>query len=169
MTESTKPTSNESPSAPVAATPQNISGRGVFVVETVAAGVAVRSAFLADDGRLIDIPAVFPDLMYAMAQIDELRQLVARRFAEAAQIGSQVIAQQIQSNRAQAQTQGQAQAQSDTQSQSQTQSESVSRSGMTAQADAPSESTPAKSKSGTISLSNGAAKSSSKETKATSA
>ena len=169
MTEPTKPTSSESPSAPVSATPQNISGRGVFVVETVAAGVAVRSAFLADDGRLIDIPAVFPDLMYAMAQIDELRQLVARRFAEAAQIGSQVIAQQIQSSRAQALTQGQAQAQSDTQSQSQTQSESASRTGMTAQADAPSESTPAKSKGGTISLSNGAAKSSGKEAKATSA
>ena len=167
MTESTKPTSSEAQSAPVAATPQNISGRGVFVVETVAAGVAVRSAFLADDGRLIDIPAVFPDLMYAMAQIDELRQLVARRFAEAAQIGSQVIAQQIQSNRAQVQTQGQAQAQSETQSQ--TQSQSVSRAGMTAQADAQSESTPEKSKGGTISLSNGAAKSSGKEAKATSA
>ena len=167
MTEPTKPTSSEAPSAPVASTPQNISGRGVFVVETVAAGVAVRSAFLADDGRLIDIPAVFPDLMYAMAQIDELRQLVARRFAEAAQIGSQVIAQQIQSNRAQAQTQGQAQAQSETQSQ--TQSQSVVRAGMTAQADATSESTPAKSKGSTISLSNGAAKSSGKEAKATSA
>ena len=161
MTEPTKPTSSESQSAPVSATPQNISGRGVFVVETVAAGVAVRSAFLADDGRLIDIPAVFPDLMYAMAQIDELRQLVARRFAEAAQIGSQVIAQQIQSNRAQAQTQGEAQAQSPTQSQS------VDRSATTAQADAPSESTPAKSKGSTISLSNGAAKSSGKEAKAT--
>lgn len=85
---------------------ENISGRGVFVIETVAAGVAVRTAFLAEDGRLLDIPAVFPDLMYAMAQIDELRQHVARRFAEAAQIGSQVIAQQIEMNRVQAQTQG---------------------------------------------------------------
>ena len=40
----------------------------------------------------------------AFAQIDELKQHVARRFAEAAQIGSQVIAQQIESNRAQAQS-----------------------------------------------------------------
>lgn len=85
---------------------ENISGRGVFVIETVAAGVAVRSAFLAEDGRLLDIPAVFPDLMYAMAQIDELKQHVARRFAEAAQIGSQFIAQQIEMNRAQSQAQG---------------------------------------------------------------
>ncbi len=83
---------------------ENISGRGVFVIETVAVGVAVRTAFLAEDGRLLDMPAVFPDMMYAMAQIDELRQHVARRFAEAAQIGSQVIAQQIESNRAQAQS-----------------------------------------------------------------
>ena len=36
-----------------------------------------------------------------MAQIDELRQLVINRFAEAAQIGSQLIAQQMEINRAQ--------------------------------------------------------------------
>lgn len=82
---------------------ENISGRGVFIIETVPIGVSVRTAFLAEDGRLIDVPAVFPDLMYAMSQIDELRQHVARRFAEAAQVGSQVIAQQIKSNRAQSQ------------------------------------------------------------------
>ncbi len=82
---------------------ENISGRGVFIIETVPIGVSVRTAFLAEDGRLIDVPAVFPDLMYAMSQIDELRQHVARRFAEAAQVGSKVIAQQIKSNRAQSQ------------------------------------------------------------------
>lgn len=81
---------------------ENITGRGVFVIETVPVGVAVRTAFLAEDGRLLDIPAVFPDMMYAMAQIDELKQLVAQRFAEAAQIGAQVIAQQIQANQANA-------------------------------------------------------------------
>lgn len=81
---------------------ENITGRGVFVIETVPVGVAVRTAFLAEDGRLLDIPAVFPDLMYAMAQIDELKQLVAQRFAEAAQVGAQVIAQQIQANQANA-------------------------------------------------------------------
>jgi len=82
---------------------ENITGRGVFVIETVPVGVSVRTAFLAEDGRLLDMPAVFPDMMYAFAQIDELKQMVAQRFAEAAQIGNQVIAQQIQANRAQAQ------------------------------------------------------------------
>jgi len=86
----------------VAPAGENITGRGVFVIETVPVGVSVRTAFLAEDGRLLDIPAVFPDMMYAMAQIDELKQLVAQRFAEAAQIGNQVIAQQIEANRARA-------------------------------------------------------------------
>jgi len=106
MTEQTNSQNLGNPPAADVNQGENISGRGVFVIETVAAGVAVRTAFLAEDGRLIDIPAVFPDLMYAMAQIDELRQHVARRFAEAAQIGSQVIAQQIEMNRVQAQAQG---------------------------------------------------------------
>lgn len=81
---------------------ENITGRGVFIVETVPVGVAVRTAFLAEDGRLLESPTVFPDMMYAMAQIDELKQLVAQRFAEAAQVGAQVIAQQIQANQANA-------------------------------------------------------------------
>ena len=82
---------------------ENVTGRGVFVVETVPVGVAVRTAFLTEDGRLLESPTVFPDLMYALAQIDELKQLVTQRFAEAAQIGAQVIAQQIQANAANAQ------------------------------------------------------------------
>lgn len=81
---------------------ESVTGRGVFVVETVPVGVAVRTAFLTEDGRLLESPTVFPDLMYAMAQIDELKQLVTQRFAEAAQIGAQVIAQQIQANQANA-------------------------------------------------------------------
>ena len=104
MTEQTKAQTPVAQPQAAANPGENISGRGVFVIETVAVGVAVRTAFLAEDGRLLDMPAVFPDMMYAMAQIDELRQHVARRFAEAAQIGSQVIAQQIESNRAQAQS-----------------------------------------------------------------
>ena len=103
MTEQTKAQTPVAQPQAAANAGENISGRGVFVIETVAVGVAVRTAFLAEDGRLLDMPAVFPDMMYAMAQIDELRQHVARRFAEAAQIGSQVIAQQIQNNLAQAQ------------------------------------------------------------------
>ena len=64
------------------------------MVETVAAGVAVKPAFLAEDGRLLDLPAIFPDVGYAMAQIDELRRLVSAHFSQAAQIGAQVIAAQ---------------------------------------------------------------------------
>ena len=106
MTEKTQATSASqaatTPAQGVAPAGENITGRGVFVIETVPVGVSVRTAFLAEDGRLLDIPAVFPDMMYAMAQIDELKQLVAQRFAEAAQIGNQVIAQQIEANRARA-------------------------------------------------------------------
>ena len=82
---------------------ENVTGRGVFVVETVPVGVAIRTAFLTEDGRLLESPTVFPDVHYAFAQIDELKQLVAQRFAEAAQIGAQVIAQQMQANAANAQ------------------------------------------------------------------
>ena len=76
-------------------------GRSVFMVETVPAGVAVRPAFLAEDGRLLDMPAVFPDLTYALSQIDELKQLVTAHFAQAAQVGMQVIAAQAASAAAQ--------------------------------------------------------------------
>lgn len=109
MTKTTETLTKKGPVAKADAVPQanqqaaeNITGRGVFVIETVPVGVSVRTAFLAEDGRLLDIPAVFPDMMYAFAQIDELKQMVAQRFAEAAQIGNQVIAQQIEANRAQA-------------------------------------------------------------------
>lgn len=78
--------------APTADAP--LRGRSIFMVETVAAGVAVRPAFLTEDGRLLDLPAVFPDMGYAMAQIDELKQLVSSHFAQAAQVGAQVIAAQ---------------------------------------------------------------------------
>lgn len=83
-------------SAP-AATDAPLTGRSVFLVETVAAGVAVRPVFLTEDQRLLDMPAVFPDLAYAMAQIDDLRRVVAQHFAQAAQVGAQVIAAQAAS------------------------------------------------------------------------
>lgn len=71
---------------------QNITGRAVFVVDTAAAGIVVRTAFLGEQGQLIDMPAVFPDLGYALGQIDHLRQIVMERFSQAAQVGVQVIA-----------------------------------------------------------------------------
>ncbi|PIT78099.1 hypothetical protein B9Z31_01170 [Limnohabitans sp. G3-2] len=73
-----------------------ITGRGVFVVQIVSGGVAVRSGMLVDGDKLIEMPAIFPDVHYAMAQIDELKNLVARHFAEAAQLGAQMIAAQAQ-------------------------------------------------------------------------
>lgn len=89
----------ETPANPDAAAP--LRGRSVFMVETVPAGVSVRPAFLAEDGRLLDMPAVFPDLTYALSQIDELKQLVTAHFAQAAQVGMQVIAAQAASAAAQ--------------------------------------------------------------------
>lgn len=73
-----------------------ITGRGVFVVQVVNGGVGVRSAMLIDGDRLLEMPAIFPDVHYAMAQIDELKVLVARHFAEAAQLGTQLLAAQAQ-------------------------------------------------------------------------
>lgn len=95
------PAAKEATVATDAAAPtENVTGRGVFVVETVPVGVAIRTAFLTEDGRLLESPTVFPDVHYAFAQIDELKQMVAQRFAEAAQIGAQVIAQQLEANKA---------------------------------------------------------------------
>ena len=46
-------------------------------------GVAVQTAFLADDGRLLQMPAVFPNLEYALQQVDEMRQMVINQFSVA--------------------------------------------------------------------------------------
>lgn len=77
--------------------PQNITGRAIFAVDTAAAGIVVRTGFLTEQGNVVDIPAVFPNLSYALDQIDHLRQIVIDRFAQAAQVGVQVIAAQGQS------------------------------------------------------------------------
>lgn len=73
---------------------QEIKGRSVFVVETTPAGIAVQTALLTDDGKMLQMPAVFPDVQYAFAQIDELKRLVSQHFSQAAQIGGQVLASQ---------------------------------------------------------------------------
>ena len=75
---------------------REITGRAVFAVDTTSAGIVVRTAFLGEQGQLLDMPAVFPDLTYALNQIDHLRQIVVERFAQAAQVGIQVIAAQQQ-------------------------------------------------------------------------
>jgi hypothetical protein len=85
----------DTPAAGEAADTNQIQGRSVFVVETTAQGVGVQTAFLASDNRVMFLPAVFPDVDYAYAQIDELRRLVGHHFAQAAQVGAQVIAAQM--------------------------------------------------------------------------
>ena len=81
---------------------QDITGRAVFAVDTSGAGIVVRTGFLSEQGQLLDMPAVFPDLSYALNQIDHLRQIVIDRFTQAAQVGVQVIAAQQQALAAQA-------------------------------------------------------------------
>ncbi len=78
-----------------AAAGDSVRGRSCFCVETTGAGLAVHTAFAAEDGRVMPMPAVFPDVHYALEQIDTLRRIVVDRFAEAARVGAQVIAEQL--------------------------------------------------------------------------
>ena len=89
----TRPASSDAP-APTSTDAVNLTGRSVFAVETTAAGVVVRTAFLTEDNRLVDMPAVFPDALYAFNVLDDLKRQVAQHFAQAAQVGAQVIANQ---------------------------------------------------------------------------
>lgn len=82
----------------------NVQGRGAFIVEMTAAGVAVAATLVTEDGRALAMPAIFPNLGYALSQIDEMRALVIRHFEQASQIGVQVIAQQLAQQQAAAQT-----------------------------------------------------------------
>lgn len=57
---------------------QPITGRGVFAVRTLGAAVSVEATFLAEDGNVLRLPAVFPNREYAIEQIDVL---VENRYA----------------------------------------------------------------------------------------
>ncbi len=72
---------------------EQIQGRSIFIVETTSSGVAVKTAFMAEDGRVPLLPTIFPTQKYALSQIEELRNVVIKHFAQAAQVGAQVIAQ----------------------------------------------------------------------------
>ena len=78
----------------------SIKGRSVFSLEMTAQGVMVQTAFLTEDGQVLQMPAVFPTVDYAHSQIDELRRLVSEHFAQAALVGAQVIASQSAQQRA---------------------------------------------------------------------
>ena len=75
-------------------TPATMRGRSVFVVQTTGNGVVVRSAWLAEDKKLLEMPAVFPEVNYALAVIDDLRKQVLDHFSRAAQVGARAIASQ---------------------------------------------------------------------------
>lgn len=90
MTENTNPPTNDQP----------IKGRSVFLVETTPAGIAVQTALLTEDGKLLNAPAIFPDVEYAFNQVDELKRLISAHFSQAARLGAQVAAQQAQSQAA---------------------------------------------------------------------
>jgi hypothetical protein len=72
---------------------QVIKGRSVFLVETTQAGIAVQTALLMEDGKLMNAPAIFPDVEYAFTQVDELKRLISAHFSQAARFGAQVAAQ----------------------------------------------------------------------------
>lgn len=59
-----------------------ITGRGVFAVRAIGTAVSVEAAFLAEDGQVLRLPAVFPNREYAQSQLEELWQLVNRYFDE---------------------------------------------------------------------------------------
>ena len=60
-----------------APTEQVVKGRSVFLVETTPAGIAVQTALLTEDGKLLNAPAIFPDVEYAFTQVDELKSLIS--------------------------------------------------------------------------------------------
>jgi hypothetical protein len=102
----THPIETAADAAPVAEMPEHaaaaadpathgLKGRSIFAVETVAGGVLVRPAFLtSENGVMIAGSAVFPNLSYALQQIDALRQVVEHHFNQAATLGSRLVAQQ---------------------------------------------------------------------------
>ena len=72
-----------------------IRGRSVFTVETTPAGVVIRTAWMSEENKLMEMPAVFPDMLHALSVLDDLRQQVIQHFSQAAQVGSQVIFNQM--------------------------------------------------------------------------
>jgi hypothetical protein len=74
-------------------------GRSVFVVQTTSKGVVIRPAWLSEDKKLTEMPAVFPEVGYALAVIDDLRKQVLEHFSRAAQVGAQAIASQRPTNK----------------------------------------------------------------------
>jgi len=73
---------------------QQIRGRSAFNVELTPAGVVVNTVFVAEDESVRPLPAVFPNLEYALNQIDTLRGMVIQQFASAAELGMKSLQNQ---------------------------------------------------------------------------
>ena len=73
---------------------ETIQGKSVFIIETTPAGIAVQTALLTEEGKLIQMPAIFPDIAYALSQIDELKKQVLEHFSRGALVGAQSLANQ---------------------------------------------------------------------------
>ena len=84
----------------------------MFQIQTTVAGVMVSTAFLTQDGQLDSLPAVFPNLGYALEQINALCQHVIEHFSQATQVGVQVIAANAAASEAVAQNKTEDQQQS---------------------------------------------------------
>lgn len=78
--------------------PEQVTGRSIFAVETTAEGIKVQTAFLTEDGKILQLPAVFPNQEYALSQLDELRAAVIKHFSEAVSVGIKAIANANQIN-----------------------------------------------------------------------
>lgn len=61
---------------------KSITGRACFAVNRVEIGVSIETAFLAENGEVMRLPAVFPNRAYAHEQIQALMQLVDSHFDE---------------------------------------------------------------------------------------
>lgn len=62
---------------------EKIEGRSVFSVDIVPQGIQVKTLFLTNDDKLLDAPAIFPNVEYATQQMEELKAIVLQKFAEA--------------------------------------------------------------------------------------
>ncbi|MEI8103266.1 MAG: hypothetical protein WCG61_07045, partial [Chlorobium sp.] len=58
------------------ATAQTLQGRSAFALEMTSSGLSVRTVFITEQNQLMEMPAIFPDVHYALSQIDELRRMV---------------------------------------------------------------------------------------------
>lgn len=68
-------------------TEYQVRGRSAFKVDLTPAGVVVNTVFVTDDDQVRPMPAVFPNLEYALSQLDALRGMVVNQFAQAAELG----------------------------------------------------------------------------------